>query len=168
MEDEAVTSAHVADIEARLKELEAERAVLSTLYRYGHAIDYGLEGEWVDCFTEEGEYDLRYRTGLLHRPADGGVATENGVIYRGRDQIAAFVAGHSRAPDKWHKHLLVEPAISLSPRSATCTSYFVRVDERDGQSVIVAFGRYLDRLVPCADGRWRFEQRIAEIETLQR
>ena len=50
----------------RLAALEAERAILRTLYRYGHSIDYGLEQEWVDCFTEDGVFDVRRR---VARPA---------------------------------------------------------------------------------------------------
>ena len=42
----------VQELLRRLAALEAERAILRTLYRYGHSIDYGLEQEWVDCFIE--------------------------------------------------------------------------------------------------------------------
>ncbi|MCU1457885.1 MAG: hypothetical protein JWL73_1977, partial [Actinomycetia bacterium] len=41
----------VLDLEARVARLEAERDILDLLSRYGHAIDYGLEHEWVDCFS---------------------------------------------------------------------------------------------------------------------
>ena len=49
------------DIESRLALLEAESAILKNLYRYGHAIDYGDEEAWVDCFTEDGVFDVRAR-----------------------------------------------------------------------------------------------------------
>ena len=53
----------VEELVRRLAALEAERAILRTLYRYGHSIDYGLEQEWVDCFTEDGVFDVRRRVG---------------------------------------------------------------------------------------------------------
>jgi hypothetical protein len=49
----------VQELVKRLAALEEERAILRTLYRYGHSIDYGLELEWVDCFTEDGVFDVR-------------------------------------------------------------------------------------------------------------
>jgi hypothetical protein len=53
----------VQELVRRLEALETERAILRTLYRYGHSIDYGLEQEWVDCFTEDGVFDVRRRVG---------------------------------------------------------------------------------------------------------
>ena len=38
----------------RLDVLENERAILDTLYQYGHSLDYGLEEQYVDCFTSDG------------------------------------------------------------------------------------------------------------------
>ena len=87
------------DLEARVALLEDEQAILKNLYRYGHSIDYGDEEAWVDCFTEDGVFDVRAR--LSHQP--------NRVI-SGRDELRAFIQRHTRAPELWHKHLLIEPA----------------------------------------------------------
>lgn len=154
------------DVLARLAALEAERAVLANLSRYGHSIDYGLRDQWLDCFTEDAVYDLRYRPGLPPRKFRGGTLTETGVVYRGQAELAVFIAGHTHAPDRWHKHMLMEPVVMLGHGRATCQSYFARLDERPGEPRITSFGRYLDRLLACPDGRWRFEERIAEIEAL--
>jgi hypothetical protein len=145
------------DLTARLQLLEDERAVLATLYRYGHALDYGAEADWLDCFTPDATYELRYPPGvaIIGRP----------TTYRGHDALAAFVANHSRAPDRYHKHLLVEPVITLDGDLATGTSYFVRIDDDEGERVLYAFGRYLDELARGADRRWRFTSRVAEIES---
>jgi hypothetical protein len=141
-------------IEQRLRLLEDERAILATLYRYGHALDYGAEADWLDCFTADAGYELHYR-------GAGGHPTH----YQGRAELAAFVHGHSRAPERFHKHLLVEPIVEVTGGEAAATSYFLRVDDRDGERHIYAFGRYLDRLVRGPDRRWRFSRRIAEIES---
>lgn len=139
----------------RLATLEAERAILRTLYRYGHSIDYGLEQAWVECFTEDGVFDVRRRVG----PAS--------ARYEGRAALAAFIAQHTRAPSRYHKHMLMEPVMSVNGDHATVQSYFTRLDATsDGRPFIRAFGRYVDRMVQETDGVWRFKERIAEVESV--
>lgn len=145
----------VQELLRRLATLEEERAILQTLYRYGHSIDYGLEQEWVDCFTEDGVFDVRRRVG----PAS--------ARYEGRAALAAFIAQHTRAPGRYHKHMLVEPVIMVSGDQATVQSYFTRLDAtHDGRPFIRAFGRYMDRMVKGTDGVWRFKERVAEVEAV--
>jgi SnoaL-like protein len=145
----------VQELVRRLAVLEAERAILRALYRYGHSIDYGLEQEWVDCFTEDGVFDVRRRVGLAS------------ARYEGRAALAAFIAQHTRAPGRYHKHMLMEPVISVNGDQATVQSYFTRLDAtRDGRPFIRAFGRYVDRMVQEVDGAWRFKERIAEVESV--
>jgi hypothetical protein len=147
----------IDELARRLQVLEDERGVLSTLHRYGHTLDYGAEDDWVDCFTDDASYELEY-------PATVSAGSRPRV-YRGRAELAAFVARHTRAPERFHKHLLIEPVITVDGEHARATSYFMRVDDEDGARVIYAFGRYLDELVRGADGRWRFTRRVAEIES---
>src|SRR5713226_9292500 len=124
----------VQELVRRLEALEAERAILRTLYRYGHSIDYGLEQEWVDCFTSDGVFDVR-RVGSAS------------ARYEGRAALAAFIAQHTRAPSRYHKHLLMEPTMTVHEDHATVQSYFTRLDAtHQGKPFIRAFGRYLDRL----------------------
>ena len=145
-----------ADLMAQVALLMAERAVLSTLYRYGHSIDYGLEEDWLDCFAADGTFDVRYRVGA--KPSRR---------YQGRHELAGFIAGHSRAPHRWHKHLLFEPLVTVEGDRARALSYFARLDA-DGDAVpfVRAFGRYFDELVRGSDGRWRFVERVAEVEAV--
>ena len=42
--------------------LEDERAILQTLHQYGHAMDYGPDAEFVDCFAHEGVWDVQMRS----------------------------------------------------------------------------------------------------------
>jgi len=158
--------ADIAALAARLDLLEAERAILHTLYRYGHAIDYGLEADWVDCFLPDGAYDLRFRAKPQAYNPLKGTPTPLGARHEGHAQIRAFVANHTRAPARWHKHVLVEPVIAVTGDTATVQSYFLRVDHEDeGRAAIRSFGRYLDRMKRCPDGQWRFVERVAEIES---
>ena len=139
----------------RLEVLEEEKAILQTLYRYGHNIDYGLEQEWVSLFTRDGVFEIRFRKTGVNRRNEGQEAQAN------------FIASHTRPPEKYRKHLIIEPIINLRGKNkATVESYFLRVDESDGQVFILAFGRYHDRMVKQA-GEWRFQERIAEIEALK-
>jgi len=156
----------VSDIEDRLSRLEEqvsrsedERGILATLYKYGHSIDYGLEADWVECFAEDGAFDMRRRPDFA--PAEG-------QRHQGRKALAAFVATHTRAPARWHKHMVVEPVVTVDGDGATVTSYFLRMDEDEGGSdaYAFAFGRYRDRMVRCEDGVWRFQERVVEIESL--
>lgn len=134
----------------RLEALEAERDILRTLHRYGHCIDYGLEKEWVGLFTPDGAFDVRRRQGGGHRE-------------EGREALARYIPTHSRAPAKYHKHLLIEPIIQVDGDTAEVQSYFVRIDAKDGVPFIYGFGRYRDRMKKH-DGAWRFKERIAEVE----
>ena len=144
----------LADIQTRLSRLEDERAVLATLNRYGHSIDYGLEQDWVDCFTEDGVFDVQH-----HR------AGPPGARHEGREALAAFVGQHTRAPAKYHKHVVVEPVIALAGDGATVVSYYCRLDVApNGEPYVRSFGRYRDTMVRCPDGRWRFKERIADGE----
>jgi len=150
------TDEQVSALTARLRVLEDERAVLQTLYAYGHAIDYGHEDDWVGCFTDDGVFDVRMRK-------------DPEISFRaaGRDELAAFISQHTRAPSTYHKHVLVEPRIVVDGNSSTVESYFMKVDAQDdARSQIVAIGRYRDRLQRGGDGRWRFQERIAEVEDM--
>jgi hypothetical protein len=150
--------ADLNDILARLERLEAERDILSTLHRYGHSIDYGREADWVDCFTEDGVFDTQYAT----KPGEPGFGSAR---FEGRAALAAFAAQHPRAPAALHKHLVQSPLFEIRGGEAEVTSYFELLLARDGARQIFAFGRYLDKLVRCPDGRWRFKLRTAEIQS---
>jgi hypothetical protein len=80
---------------ATLGLLEAEREVLRALYRYGHAIDYGDEQEWVDCFLPNGVYDLRFAVKPPNYNALKGTPTKRGVRHVGHEQIAALTCNWS-------------------------------------------------------------------------
>ena len=64
----------------RLQALEDERAILETLYQYGHAMDYGPDADFVDCFTPDGLWDVRMR-----KLPDGSFETDRVSV--GRDGL---------------------------------------------------------------------------------
>lgn len=141
----------------RLRTLEDREAIRDTMRAYGHAIDYGREQEFLDCWTDAAV--------LVWAPTperDVGFVARRLV---GRDAIAEAFRGHTHAPDLFHKHLLFEPQIRLEGDHATVHSGFARLDESAGGPVLRSFGRYDDTLVRCPDGRWRFDRREASIES---
>ena len=146
------------DLRARLQVLEDERAILQTLHQYGHAMDYGPDAEFVDCFAREGVWDVRMRT-----------ASAGSFQCCGHGEIAASLAAQTamRVPALYAKHVVMDPQIVVTGDEASVVSYFLRVEPRDAAPTqIVASGRYLDRLARCADGRWRFTERVAEIDDM--
>ncbi len=144
-----------SSVEARLRMLEDERAILETMYQYGHSLDYGWRDAFLDCFTPSGVWDSR-RCDAERTPVGR---------YAGRAELGGFFDRHTHAPSVYHKHLLVEPRITLEGDRASAESYFLRVDELGGDVYVPGFGRYLDTLVRCADGRWRFEERRVRLES---
>jgi hypothetical protein len=137
---------------ARLQLLEDERAILATLYRYGHCYDYNDYEGWVDCFTEDAVYDV----------VDAGGETI--IACRGRSELTEQTKGHKHALARWTQHLLIEPLITIAGDRAESVAYFVRTDDRGGRPYISTTGRYHDELQRCADGKWRFAVRRALME----
>ena len=154
----------MARLEARLERLENLESIRDSLHRYAHAIDYGRQSDWVDCFTKNGRFVFKFPPGKSPypdpEPADGAV-----FAFQGSAALSDFIQGHSRAPQVYHKHLMIEPLIDLQGNTARVSSYFVLVLEmEDGSRDVFTFGRYLDVMQREPDGRWRFLERVAEVE----
>src|ERR687887_2251833 len=132
-----------------------ERAVLRTLHAYAHAMDYGHEDAWVDCFTDDAVFDVVEVVGgrRVHRE-------------EGRGDLARYVAGYPKPPS-FRKHVMVDPLVDLTGDEASVAAYWLLLERHDihGTPVVAAFGRYRDRLVRSpSDGRWRIADRFAEVE----
>ncbi len=140
------------ELTARVARLEDEAAIVRTLHRYGHAIDAGDEAAWVDVFTATGEFRVR-------GPRPGGDYT-----VRGREALAAFAARHSRRPEAFHEHVVVQPLITLDGDRASCRSRFLVVVMDGERPVVRAFGTYVDALERSHDGVWRFAVREPQID----
>ena len=141
----------VAELAARVARLEDEAAVVRTLHRYGHAIDAGDEAAWVDVFTAAGEFRVRGPEG-------------SGYTIRGRDELAAFAARHSRRPEAFHEHVVVQPVVDVDGDRASCVSRFLVIVMDGERPVVRVFGTYVDTLERGADGVWRFAVREPQID----
>jgi ketosteroid isomerase-like protein len=142
----------MTSLEERVALLEDRQAVLDTLQAYSHAIDRGEEGPWLDCFTADASFEIR--SDLPDYPVGR---------HAGAAALRAFIASHSKPPAVHHKHLYVVPDIAVDGDRATAVAYFVHLLDRDGKPATVSYGRYLDVLIRCDDGRWRILERISEV-----
>lgn len=136
-----------------LATLLAEREILRTLTRYSHAIDNKLEDEWIECFTEDGTYEVH--TGL-----DSGAVKVN----NGREALKQYAAARSeRERGDTHRtaerHLMLLPLIEVSGDEAMVNSYFIWAYADDGDPGVGSIGRYRDHFVKCDDGHWRIKHR---------
>jgi ketosteroid isomerase-like protein len=144
------------DLREQLALLLDERAITGTLYRYGDALDHDDREEFLDCFTPDAEYVVSMRLD----PAKG-------FTFVGHEQLGGYFEAHTHAPVAFHKHVTVNPLITVSGAAADAQSYFLRVDSpAEGPAVVLAAGRYIDRLARATDGRWRIRSRRCEVENL--
>jgi hypothetical protein len=139
-------------VEERLQVLEDEREILRTMYQYGHALDYGDPDLFLDCWFEDATRETVSRSRRDH--------VEH--VRKGHDELREFLVKHTTG--EIYKHLLVEPLISIDGDTARVESYFVMLNEDPQGPYVRAMGRYRDRLARDTDGRWRFVERISEIE----
>lgn len=127
--------------------LLAERDIKQTMYRYGSALDYDVESDWINCWTKDA---------FLSWPDQP---------IRGHDELLTAFRTHTHAPAIYHKHIVVNIQITLAGDRASAHSNFMRVDAYEDGPQIMAFGRYADNFVHCSDGEWRFSQRVVELES---
>lgn len=143
----------VEAIEQRLALLEDERAILRNLHAYPPAIDHGGDEAWADCFTDDGIFDSRGKSGTTR-------------VLKGREALADFARQFARPPARYSKHLIVEPLIDVDGDVAHSSSYFAVLVDFEDRPCVWVFGRYSDTLARCPDGKWRFSERIAQVESV--
>jgi 3-phenylpropionate/cinnamic acid dioxygenase small subunit len=132
---------------------EDERRILDTLHRYAHRIDYGPMDDWLDCFTD----DAVWRTRRGRYAVEG--ASER--LVKGRAELAELFSSFEHALTK---HVVVTPLLEIDGDRCIAHSYFMTPTAHPTGPFLLAFGRLRDRLVRCPDGRWRFEERLCEVD----
>lgn len=150
------TTAEIARLQARLRALEDQAAIVRVLHVLGQTIDYGDHERWIDCFTEDADFEM------VEVSETGRVSK---VRHEGRAALAAFIPGHTHAPAYFHKHLVSDPVVELDGDTARCDSYMTRVDKGPDGPFLWSMGRYLDTFRRCSDGLWRVSSRVIEAES---
>lgn len=156
-----------------LEALAAERDIERLIYRYSYALDEGDATGFVDLFDDEGHVEIQSvfanrfdadhpipweASGL----ALGGVRTDRGVLFKGREVLSCFSAlpeGVVRM-----QHVVSQPLITFtSPDQAAAESYMrLFVQRPDQPPELLVVGRYHDRFLKTAAG-WRFAVRVIEM-----
>jgi 3-phenylpropionate/cinnamic acid dioxygenase small subunit len=126
-----------------LRLLKDERAILRTMHRYAHTLDYGDHDGFVDCFTENAVYE----------------SSRTGVLAGGAAELRDFASRYNHAPKAYNKHVMVDPLIEVDGDSATARSYYLFIQNRESGPAITHYGSYEDRLARCPDGAWRITYR---------
>ncbi|MGI5440201.1 MFS transporter [Streptomyces shenzhenensis] len=125
--------------EARLTHLEDVQAIRQLRARYCHALDDQRWDDLIDTFTEEGIFV--------------GLATA-----QGRENLKEFFSALSDGPiDAWW-HFSANETVEIDGDRAAGMTWLWQPCVVEGRAQVAA-GRYVDRMVRCTDGRWRFEER---------
>lgn len=142
----------LAALLARVQALEDRNAILDTLMKYGHALDYGDVSRLMDCFTDDAVRETRRPDGTVNR-------------WQGAAGTREFATTHTHAPHKYHKHLVLNSSVEIHGDTAEVVSYMFRFDaDKDSKSFVWGMGRYVDTMRRGADGRWRIRLRVTFIE----
>jgi 3-phenylpropionate/cinnamic acid dioxygenase small subunit len=149
----AVSADELRALTERLDRLESEREIGDLMVRYAESLDYGRNLEWAACFAPDGVFDVRMRGDAM-------------FAHTGTEALAGFAAGHSHAPEVYHKHFLSLPVITFAgPDNASARTYFTMLHERPTGPIVLVIGRYLDELVRQESG-WVFATRVVDMEAL--
>ena len=129
---------------------------------YAEAIDEGALERWPGFFTEDGEYQI-----ITRESHDAGLPI--GIMYCGsrgmmEDRVQALRTANIYEPHAY-RHLLGRPrfeqtADGVVVRSNVCVFRIAQ----DGETVVFATGRYLDRVVE-EDGKLRFRSRRVVLDS---
>ena len=129
--------------------LEERLAIEDLFVRYTTALDRGDVETLVDCFTPDGALDS---------PAVGSHAG-HAAIRAFAERFAEFNRRGSQL-----RHVISNLAVDLDGDRARATCYLLNILTRDGESRLLAPGRYECDLVKSADGRWRFQRRVVILD----
>jgi SnoaL-like domain len=166
-------------IEKRLMAVEDRLLILDTLQEYCHAFDYGDSHALRDCFVDDAVWywtvkdsDLQAAlqsqgfkmVGTFEEPLEVGHDTDGAI---GREQLSFMAAAPMGPPTTWTKHSLSNVMIKIANDEATSNCYYVVTDasKHSTGSYLMASGRYQDKLVRCADGKWRIKWRMCDLDT---
>jgi SnoaL-like domain len=127
-----------------LQRIVDEHAILQTISRWCHALDFFDPEMFIDCFTPTGR--------LI-------VFTPDRVV-QGEVAFRRFLDAHRAGK---HIHLAATSKLVLDADRATCDTLVARIDaDEQDDPFLYAFGCYHDQLVRGADGTWRIQERFVE------
>lgn len=158
MADKEDLEARLARLEARVRELEDDRAIRDTLARYGFTADGCKDEAFVELYTEDGAI----RTA---RGARGGkdFSGEGWTEWLGRDGIRKFIThpqGHHR-PELYGKSMHLQGnnlVTEIDGDEAVARSYQVAIAADDNGVRVLSAGNNTWQL-RRVDGQWLIKER---------
>jgi 3-phenylpropionate/cinnamic acid dioxygenase small subunit len=142
-----------AALDERVAAIEARLAIMDRLYAVAHAVDYGDEDGFIDCFTPDAVFSVHI-----------GGQSEPTHRYVGHAGLRARIENHTRPPELYHKHLYLNPRITIEGDAARVDCYYLVIAEYESAPETLAFGRNRDVMVREPDGHWRIMERRSEME----
>jgi 3-phenylpropionate/cinnamic acid dioxygenase small subunit len=150
----------VSDVEARLRRIEDERAVLDALHRYGQGVTFKDRTLWLSAFAADATLTMRYWPDL-----------QLAVDLRGHGQLAAWFDEHERQwPVGSEAQLTINArvAVDATGRANSVCSFVVLMRSDEGAPSLRTIGRYDDSFVRDDDGVWRIADRQVVTSTRRR
>jgi SnoaL-like domain len=146
----------LAAMEARLQELEDDRAIRDVLARYGFTADTCNDEAYVQLYTEDGGINLTFPG----QAEDGG---SNVMIWQGKDQVRQFITqqGLHNQPG-FHGRLMHVQGNNLVTHidgdQAVANSYSIVLEGENGGVSLNSAGNN-QWLFEKVDGRWLIKER---------
>ena len=126
-----------------MSKVEDHLAIRELAARYNRAFDYGNPEAWIECFTEDGSFEMGSKT-----------------LAAGHTDLLAFA--QKMIPTMKVKHCTTDAIVEVDGDSGTHDAYLILVDCGDKVSVVNS-GRYIDA-VTKVNGQWKFKQRVVDID----
>lgn len=147
--------ARVAALEARVRELEDERAIREVLARYGFTADTCRDEAYVDLYTDDGAIDLVIADQQMYP----GV-----VRFEGKDELRRFIAdpGAHHRPGFYGRsmHLMGNNvAMRVEGDRAVANSYSMTMQADPEQVVDILSVANNQWQLERVDGRWLIKER---------
>jgi hypothetical protein len=158
------TETRIAALEARLQELEADRAIRELLSRYGFNADQGRSDAWVALYTDDAVLDIALdpswqgSVGLSDSaPAGDASPPADDIVRReGHDELRQFILDprlHKRIEGR-SLHLMNANLVThITGDAATAESYNLTI-VRDGSQMQVMNGAINRWELNRVNGRW--------------
>ncbi len=120
--------------------------IANLLERYCWTVDRGQWDAWLDCFTEDGVFDVR------------------GGEQKGRETLRAFILKEVGEAFRYIRHMVHTPMIEvLDEHEARARCYFELRGTTSKGGDFEALGSYEDEIVKTAEG-WKFRRRKARFD----
>lgn len=144
-------------------DIETERAITALIHRAARLADDRNYLEWMELFTEDGEYSAITHENLSYRGLYLFSDIGRGALY----ERVAFLMGVWQVPRGKTTHLVsnIEVSAGEGPSSATALSNFILARTGDQEhTTLHAAGRYRDRF-ERQGGAWRFKERQVVVDS---